>query len=142
MNTPPLDATARRISWALQVVAALILGQTLFFKFTGAPESIAIFEALGAEPWGRIGSGVAELVAVLLLLVPRTAAFGGLLAAGIMGGAIASHATVLGIEVGGDDGTLFVLAILTLAASLGVVWIRRGELLARLPFGRPAADRS
>lgn len=132
MPHPHLSTAARRASWALQVLAALILGQTLWFKFTAAPESVAIFEALGAEPWGRVGSGVVELLAVVLLLVPATAAYGALLALGVMLGAVLSHLTLLGIEVAGDGGTLFALALVTLASSLGVLWLRRAQLLSRL----------
>ena len=53
------------LSWILRLVVAAILVQTLFFKFTGASVPIHIFETLGAEPWGRIGTGVLELVAVV-----------------------------------------------------------------------------
>jgi hypothetical protein len=127
-----LTPIAKRVSWTLQIVAAAILGQTLFFKFTAAPESVHIFRVLGMEPWGRIGTGVAELVAVVLLLAPRTAALGALLAIGLMGGAIVSHATKLGIAVvvGGesDGGLLFALAVVTLVASAIVVALRRFEL--------------
>jgi hypothetical protein len=117
-----------RLSWACQIIAAVILGQTLFFKFTGAPEPIFIFTTLGAEPWGRIGSGIMELAAVVLLLMPRTAAAGAGLAIGLMGGAIGAHLTKLGIEVQGDGGTLFGLAITTLACAVVVLLIRRREL--------------
>ncbi|HEX9642014.1 MAG TPA: DoxX family protein, partial [Candidatus Krumholzibacteria bacterium] len=91
--------SARRniIAWIAQVVAAAILLQTLFFKFSGAPEPVHIFTTLGAEPWGRYASGVAELIAGILLLIPSRAAWGALLAAGVMAGAIVSHLTVLGI---------------------------------------------
>lgn len=116
------------LSWIAQVIAALILGQTLFFKFSGAAESVAIFEALGAEPWGRIGSGVMELVAVILLLSPRFAVYGGVLTLGAMTGAIGAHLTKLGIEVEGDGGTLFVLALVTFAAGATVTLLRRKQL--------------
>jgi hypothetical protein len=116
------------VSWAAQLVVAAILAQTLFFKFTAAPESVYIFSTLGLEPWGRIGSGLAELVAVVLLLVPATAALGGLVALGVIAGAIASHLGPLGIEVQGDGGLLFTLACVVLAASALVVWLRRREL--------------
>ena len=86
-----LSRTAKVLGWTLQIVAAVILLQTLFFKFTAAPESVYIFTTLGMEPWGRIGSGVAELVASVLLLVPRTAVYGGVLSLGIISGAIVSH---------------------------------------------------
>jgi hypothetical protein len=116
------------LSWALQLVVAGILAQTLFFKFSGSAESVHIFTTLGMEPWGRIGTGIAELVAVLLLLVPRTAALGALLAIGLMCGAILSHLTRLGIVVQDDGGLLFGLALVVLLGSATVLWIRRAEL--------------
>ncbi|MCA8979706.1 MAG: DoxX family protein [Planctomycetes bacterium] len=115
-------------SWAAQVIAALILGQTLFFKFSAAPESVAIFEALGAEPWGRIGSGIFELLAVILLLSPRFAVYGSVLTMGVMTGAIGAHLTKLGIEVEGDGGTLFVLALITFTCATLVTILRRRQL--------------
>ena len=114
----------------LRVTAAAILLQTLYFKFSAAEESVYIFRALGAEPWGRIGSGVAELATAVLLLVPATAPVGGVLAMGVMSGAILSHLTVLGIAVLGDGGLLFALALVVWFASAGVVWIYRGLLPA------------
>lgn len=116
------------LSWVAQLVVAGILLQTLFFKFTGAPESIYIFQTLGMEPWGRYGSGVAELVAAILVLIPATAAVGALLALGVISGAIASHLTVLGIEVQDDGGLLFGLALVVFLASLIVLYLRRAEL--------------
>jgi hypothetical protein len=123
-----LSQGAKRLSWVAQIVVAAILGQTLFFKFTAAPESIYIFTTLGLEPWGRIGSGIAELVAVVLLLVPATAALGGLVALGVIVGAIASHLGPLGIEVQGDGGLLFGLACVVFVGSAVVLWVRRREL--------------
>jgi hypothetical protein len=118
------------LSWALQLTVAAILLQTLYFKFTGAEESVYIFSTLGVEPWGRLASGVVELVAAVLLLVPATAPFGALLTMGLMAGAIGSHLTILGIEVRGDGGLLFGLALTALAGSATVLLIRR----AQLPF--------
>jgi putative oxidoreductase len=115
-------------SWGLQLLVAGILLQTLFFKFTGAEESVYIFTMLGAEPWGRIGSGVVELVAAVLLLTPRTAPVGALLTMGVLAGAIGSHLTVLGIEVKGDGGLLFGLAVTSFVGSAIVLFIRRGQL--------------
>ena len=115
-------------SWALQLIVAGILLQTLFFKFTGAAESVYIFSTLGAEPWGRIGSGVIELIAAILLLTPATVTIGAVLALGVITGAILSHVTVLGIEVQGDGGLLFFLAVAVFAASLGILILRRGEI--------------
>jgi uncharacterized membrane protein YphA (DoxX/SURF4 family) len=115
-------------SWILQLLVAGILLQTLFFKFTGAAESVYIFSTLGVEPWGRIGSGVAELVAALLLLVPATVPFGAAVTAGLMLGAIASHLAILGIEIMDDGGLLFALALTALTGSAIVLFIRRGQI--------------
>lgn len=122
------------LSTVLQLAAAGILLQTLFFKFSGAEESVYIFSTLGMEPWGRLGSGVAELVAAALLLYPRTAAIGAVIALGVMSGAIISHLTVLGIEVKNDGGLLFVLAIVVLLSSAAVFYIRRGQLPVIGPY--------
>ena len=116
------------VSWILQIIAAAILAQTLFFKFSAAPESVYIFTKLGAEPWGRIGSGVMELIAVGLLLAPRTVAIGALLSLGVITGAIASHLTKLGIAVQDDGGLLFVLAVVVFACSAALLVIRRREI--------------
>ena len=116
------------VSWMLQVVVAVILLQTLFFKFTAAAESVYIFSTLGAEPWGRIGSGVVELIAAILLLVPSTITVGAALALAVIVGALASHLTILGIEVQGDGGLLFFLALTVFVASAAVLVIRRGEI--------------
>ena len=105
------------LSWVLRIMSAVILLQTLFFKFTAAPESVYIFTKVGAEPWGRVGSGIVELIAAALSLTPRFNWLGSLIALGIVGGAIASHLTVLGIEVQGDKGLLFVLALIVFVSS-------------------------
>ncbi|MDX1503693.1 MAG: DoxX family protein [Thermoanaerobaculia bacterium] len=115
-------------SWVLRIGIAAVLLQTLFFKFSGAPESVHIFETLGAEPWGRWASGLAELAASVLVLLPHTRAWGALLALGIMAGAIGSHLAVLGIEVQGDGGLLFGLAVTVFLASAALVTMHRGEL--------------
>jgi uncharacterized membrane protein YphA (DoxX/SURF4 family) len=113
------------ISWICQIVAAVILLQTLFFKFTAAPESVYIFTKVGAEPWGRIGSGVVELIAAILLIIPRTTWMGAVLGMGVMAGAIVSHLTILGIEVQGDGGLLFALALAVFLTSAVVLFIHR-----------------
>lgn len=120
--------TSSRLSWIAQIVAAVILGQTLFFKFAGAPESIYIFERLGVEPWGRYATGIFEFVAVVMLLVPHTAGLGALMAIGLMLGALGSHLTVLGLEVQGDGGLLFGLAVTTLVAATTVAYLRRHQI--------------
>jgi uncharacterized membrane protein YphA (DoxX/SURF4 family) len=116
------------VSWLLQLTVAGILLQTLFFKFTGAEESVYIFSRLGAEPWGRIGSGVVELIASLLLLTPAFAPVGAILTMCVMAGAIVSHLTVLGIEVQGDGGLLFGLALTAFVGSAIVLVIRRAGI--------------
>src|SRR5882724_3787109 len=116
------------LSWVLRITAAIILLQTLFFKFTAAPESVYIFTKVGAEPWGRIGSGVVELVAAILLLVPRTAWVGAGIAMGVMVGAIVSHLIILGIVVMNDGGLLFALALTVLVAGAVVLVIHRREI--------------
>ena len=114
--------------WALRIIAAFLLLQTLFFKFTGADESIYIFSTLGMEPWGRVGSGILELVASILILYPRTTFFGAALGAGLMSGAIFFHLTKLGIEVRNDGGLLFIYALLVFFSCVILIFIYRGEL--------------
>jgi putative oxidoreductase len=114
--------------WILRLIAAAILLQTLFFKFTGAPESIYIFTKVGAEPWGRIGSGVVELIASVLLLYPRTTWLGAVIALGVMAGAIFSHLTVLGIDVQGDGGLLFGLAVTVFVCASALLFLERKHL--------------
>jgi len=123
-----LSPRIKVLSWVLQIVVAGILAQTLFFKFTGAEESKYIFEKLGLEPVGRIGSGIAELIAAVLLLVPRTVVLGAILALGVISGAIMSHLTKLGIVVKDDGGLLFGLALVVFVGSAGIVFIRRYQI--------------
>lgn len=127
-----LSKNQKTISLIFQVIAAAVLLQTLFFKFTGAEESIRIFTTLGAEPWGRFGSGFVELIAGILLLIPARAAIGAILALGVMSGAILSHLTVLGIDLSGaginDHGFLFTLAVMVFISSAVVLIIRRREI--------------
>ena len=117
----------RIASWILQLTVAGILFQTLFFKFTAAEESVYIFSTLGVEPWGRIGTGIAELIAVILILSSPTVAWGALMSLGLMTGALASHA-ILGLDVKGDGGLLFGLALTVFMASAAILYLRRGEL--------------
>ena len=117
-------------SWPLRGIAAVILLQTLFFKFTGAKESVYIFTTLGMEPWGRIGSGVAELIASILLLLPQTVVFGAILSLGVISGAIFFHLTKLGIALPlvDDHGELFALAVIVFVCSAVVLIMHRDEL--------------
>lgn len=117
------------IYWIARLISAIIMAQTLFFKFSGAPESVEIFTKMGIEPWGRIGTGVMELVASALLLMNSTARWGALLACGLMTGAIGSHLFVLGIEVRNDGGYLFSLALIVMVTSLYVLWVNRQKFM-------------
>ena len=110
------------IYWGARVLAAIIMLQTLYFKFSASPESVYIFTAVGIEPWGRIGVGVMELIASALILVTATAWLGAGLALGLMAGAIGMHLTLLGIEVQNDGGQLFLYAVIVLVCSLYVLW--------------------
>jgi uncharacterized membrane protein YphA (DoxX/SURF4 family) len=120
--------------WIIKLIAVVILLQTLFFKFTGAEESVYIFQTLGAEPYGRIGSGIVELIASILILIPRTTLLGALLALGTMFGAIFSHLFILGIEIKNDGGTLFILAIITFLCCLLLIYNQRSKILDLMHF--------
>jgi putative oxidoreductase len=117
-------------SWTLQLIAAVILFQTLFFKFTGAKESIYIFSTVGMEPWGRIGSGVVELIASIMLVIPATVTVGAIIALVTISGAIFFHLTKLGIALPAvnDRGELFALAVVVFVVSLAILFIRRTEI--------------
>jgi hypothetical protein len=112
----------------LKIIVAAILLQTLYFKFTGAPESVYIFETVGMEPWGRIGSGIAELLAVMLLFIPKGTWLGAVTALGVITGALFFHLTTLGIEVQGDGGFLFILACVVFVASSIILWYERKNI--------------
>ncbi len=116
----------KRILFVLRIIVALILIQTLRFKFTAHPDSVFIFETLGMEPIGRITIGIFELIAGLLLLMPRTVWLGALLTLGIIGGAIMFHITKLGISVNEDGGILFLTAVSTFVlASIILISVRK-----------------
>ncbi len=102
----------------LKIIVALILLQTLYFKFSASAESVYIFEKLGMEPIGRIGSGIVELIASILIFVDKTKFYAALTIVVTMLGAILSHIFVLGIEIMNDGGSLFVLALITFIFSL------------------------
>ena len=117
--------TCTIIARICRAAAAVILLQTLFFKFTAAPESVYIFTKVGLEPWGRIGSGITELIAAILILIPATTWLGAGLALAVMAGAIFSHLTVLGIVVMDDGGLLFGLALAVAACSTLLLFLQR-----------------
>lgn len=120
--------TQQLLKWALRIVPAVILLQTLYFKFTAQPESVALFTKLNAEPFGRIGVGIMELIAGFLLLVPKTTRYGALLSVGLMLGAVGSHLFIIGINVMQDGGLLFTLAIVVLVAALALVVQEKDQL--------------
>lgn len=128
VQTPSSPRNLNLVSWVLQILVAVILLQTLFFKFTGAEESVYIFSQLGAEPWGRIGSGVIELIAAILLLTPRTTTLGAILALGTISGAILSHLFKLGLVIKDDGGLLFGLALVVFFCSGLILLIHRREI--------------
>ena len=109
------------VYWITRIIAAVIMAQTLYFKFTGAEESVYIFTKVGMEPWGRIGVGILELIASVLILINVTAWLGAALALGLMGGAIMMHLTILGIVVKDDGGRLFIYALTVAICSIVVL---------------------
>ncbi|PZX91894.1 DoxX family protein [Flavobacterium aquariorum] len=117
------------VQWLFRLTAAIILLQTLYFKFTAAEESVYIFSTLGMEPYGRIGSGIVELIAAVLILIPRTTWLGALMGAGVMLGAIFSHLFVLGIKVKNDGGELFILAIITFLCCIALIYWNKSKII-------------
>jgi hypothetical protein len=118
------------ISWVLRLTVAIILLQTLYFKFTAHPDSVHIFSALGVEPWGRIGLGIIELITAILILLPYTKIIGITTSLGIIIGAVFSHILVLGLNVSNDGGGLFTLAIIVFIASSGFLILNKEEVLS------------
>ncbi|MDG1385393.1 MAG: DoxX family protein [Flavobacteriaceae bacterium] len=116
------------LSLALRIIVAVILLQTLRFKFLAHPDSIYIFTQVGMEPWGRIGIGVLELIASILLFLSKKIWLGAGLSTGLMAGAILMHLTMIRIEVKGDGGTLFYTAIATLILSLMILWGKKKDI--------------
>ena len=129
-NLSPRQLT---ISWICRFIAGAIMIETLFFKFTGAPESIYIFSKMHMEPWWRYGQGIWELTASLLLLARGSAWAGGILTLGAMGAAIMSHLTILGIQIRGDHGLLFSMALVSFSAALITTLIHRYEIPGYAP---------
>jgi len=121
------------LCWTARIIAAVIMAQTLYFKFSASPESVYIFSTVGMEPWGRIGVGGLEFVASVLLLINATAWIGALLGFALMAGAIGMHLTILGITVINTDGTsdggqLFLYAVAVAICSLIVLWLNQDQI--------------
>lgn len=117
------------LTWVLRLLAAVIMLQTLFFKFSASEESVYIFTTLHMEPWGRIGTGILELIASVLILYPRTTGAGALLGMGLMSGAIFLHLTKLGLVVKDDGGQLFIYAVVVFTACFALIILHHKELL-------------
>ena len=117
------------IIWVLRIIASVILLQTLFFKFSAADESLYIFSKLGIEPWGRIGSGIVELIAGILILYPKTTIYGAIISIAVMTGAVTLHLTVLGIEILGDHDQLFAYACIETCTCLILLYLDKGKVL-------------
>lgn len=142
MSTRPAARLLGAISWVCRLIAAVILLQTLFFKFTAAPESVYIFTKLGVflnhylpflsaegvQVYARVGSGIMELIAAILLLIPRSALAGAALAMAATGGAIFSHLTFLGLVVMNDGGLLFALALIVFGTSAIAIFLHRSQI--------------
>lgn len=112
----------------LALLCTIILLETLYYKFTGHPNSIDLFTQLGIEPWGRIGTGILELIAGGLLLFRKVSFHGALLSLGLMLGAIFSHLTKLGISFNGDGGQLFYRAVVALICALAILALRKDDI--------------
>ena len=134
-----VDTFSRRqriISWTCALVAASIMIETLFFKFTGSKESVYIFQKMGTEPWMRWIQGIWELLASLCLLTPPLRWMGGILTTGAMSAAILSHMTWLGYSILGDHGLLFCMAITTFTCGFTVLILHRHQI----PFVTPLSN--
>ncbi|MGY3794959.1 DoxX family membrane protein [uncultured Aquimarina sp.] len=118
----------KAIPLVLRIIVAIILIQTLRFKFTAHPDSVYIFSKVGLEPYGRIATGIVELIAGILLLIPKTVWIGATITLGVIGGAIFMHLTKLGVEINNDGGVLFITALLTFILSGIILWIKRREI--------------
>ncbi|TWO30883.1 DoxX family protein [Seonamhaeicola sediminis] len=118
----------KHIPFGLRLIVAIILLQTLRFKFTAHPDSVYIFSKVGLEPLGRIIIGILELIAGVLLLIPKTVWVGATLSLVIIGGAIIIHFTKLGIEINNDGGTLFATAIITFLLSAMILFIHKKDI--------------
>lgn len=125
-------ASVKIISWITAIISSVIMLQTLYFKFTAAPESVYIFTQLGLEPFGRIGVGVAELIASVLLIIPKSRFLGALISVGLMIGAVIGHLTKLGVEVVNDSGYLFALCLIVLTSSFICLYLERKQLTSFL----------
>ena len=117
------------VIWILRILAAVIMIQTLYFKFSGSEESVYIFTTIGMEPWGRIATGIMELIASILILYPRTTGLGSLMGMGLMSGALFFHFTKLGFEIKADGGQLFIYALVVFISCTFLALIHKKEIV-------------
>ncbi|HEV3224383.1 MAG TPA: DoxX family protein [Puia sp.] len=113
--------------WILRLVPAIILLQTLYFKFTAHPESVKLFTEIGMEPYGRIGTGILELIASILILLPRFTGYGAILGLIMMSGALYFHLTKIGIYFNGDP-LLFIYAVITFVCCAILIFVYKKPL--------------
>lgn len=125
-----MNKAAKVTNRFLAIFSALIILQTLYFKFTAHPDSVHLFTELGMEPWGRIGIGIFELIAGFLLLYPKTTAYGSVLSFGIISGAVFFHLFVVGLEVNNDGGALFSMALAVFFSSIILIILNREKLIS------------
>lgn len=121
---------SKHISLILKITIAVIMIQSLFFKFSGAQESIDLFTKLAGkrEAFFRIGIGILELITSIILFVPQKTWLGASLSLGIMSGAVLSHLTILGVAHHNDGGALFFCALLALVSSSILLYLHRKEV--------------
>jgi len=119
------------VIWILRLVPAIILLQTLYFKFTAHPESVKLFTEIGMEPYGRIGTGILELIASILILIPRFTGYGAILGLIMMTGALYFHLTKIGIYFNGDP-LLFIYAVITFICCAILIFVYKKQLESKL----------
>ncbi len=126
--TNKMSKIREKLPLLLRIIVVLILLQTLRLKFIAHPDYVYIFSKVGIEPYGRILIGVTELIAGVLLLIPKAIWIGAIVIIGVMVGAILMHMTKIGIDVNGDKGILFITALITLKLSVIILWIYQKEV--------------
>lgn len=148
-----MDFLKKHIEWIPVILIAIILGGSFPFKFMDAPITVHIFnvvgEFLGLDFFKSVGAyiiGTAEAIAILLVLFPKTRGLGGLLAVGIMSGAIVFHLfSPLGVTVqwqeGGqmmEDGTLFYTAVVVWLSGLFLFLRNKDQVFGLIGMGGSA----
>lgn len=147
MATPqsPVDAPSHALksrnqriaSWIMRIIIAAGFTMTGFIpKLTGAPESIELFNKLGAGDPGRYFTAIVELAATILILLPKTVPVGAALVIATMLGALASHAAIIGFEDHYGPLALMALALLALAVATLFLHRRHAFAIARPLLGK------